>query len=406
MLRALWQRPSVAVAACTVIVVLSFVASGDLGLRAPSAASAGDATGRTEGPVVVRRERAGGEVAPRVPLRGRVFDSMGFLIAGAELIAMQQDPVRTDGDGAFTLLVQPANPIDVLVRARGMHSRWLRLCDALPDRAVVVLEPTASWDPPPQPLPLWPELRGEGLALDAERKPIRGAFVTAAGSGLWAKTDDLGRFVLPLADGTSTLLLTGSTTTPFPGGFTGRAGPFVTPRSRGMVPLPEVLAAAAGAIRGTLRDAAGQPVDGAPVRLRGDGFERVFETASGGGFRLGGLAAGDYQLEPLAWRGALGQATKVALGGPIVELELTLNRVADARLRVVDGAGVCKAGVQVAATVAGLRRAIARSDRDGYAALPVDTQQATFEVRSGDGRSVLPIERIEHEPPTVVVSLP
>ena len=95
------------------------------------------------------------------------------------------------------------------------------------------------------------------------------------------------------------------------GGFAVRSAPFVAPRDRGVVPLPRLVAAPAGSIRGVVRDASGQPAVGVPVEVRGAGEVRSVATGAGGAFAISGLLPDEYVVEPFAHRGEVGVAAEV-----------------------------------------------------------------------------------------------
>lgn len=400
------KRPSLLVCVWTLVVVAAFVLRGDLRLSPAAGPQPADATpapapARDE-PIVVRRPAAA-RTAPAVVRRGRVFDALGFLVVGAEVLPMARPAVRTDADGGFTL-EHHDGLADALVRAEGLRPAWLRSSAGSPDPLVLQLEPAAPWDQPPTPLSPAPVLFGEGHLRRADGTVLAGAFVTAAGTGLWSRSDEHGRYVLPLAAASATLLLHD----PGSGSDSGLAAdgvPFLAPRAQGRVPLPDVVAAPAASIRGIVRDPAGSPVAGVPVQVRGPLLQRVVETGNGGAFRLGGLLPGPYELTPLAYRGAFGRAHALGVAGGAVDVDLQLVAAAEARLRVVDEQGHPAVGVYVTASVGGLRRGIAMADGDGAVDLPV-AAGAEFEVRLPPHFGPLPVRRFDAAPPTLVVAGP
>lgn len=401
------KRPSVLVGAWTVVVVAAFALRGDLRLNpalGPERTSATPAapTATRDEPVVVRRPAAA-RAAPVATRRGRVFDALGFLVVGADVLPMARPAVRTDADGAF-VLEHSDGLADALVRAEGLRPAWLRSSAASPDPLVLQLEPAAPWDQPPAPLSPAPVLFGEGHLRRADGTPLGGAFVAAAGTGLWSRSDEHGRYVLPLAAASATLLLhdPGNGTE---GGFAADGVPFHAARPHGRVPLPDVVAAPAAAIRGIVRDPAGSPVAGVPVQVRGPLLQRLVETGSGGAFRLGGLLPGQYEVTPLAFRGAIGRALAVGVAGGAVDVDLQLVAADEARLRVVDEQGRPAAGVYVTTSVDGLRRGIALADDDGAIDLPL-AAGAQFEVRMPPHFGPLPVRRFDAAPPTLVVAGP
>lgn len=405
MARDLLKRPSVLVGAWICVVVGAFVWRGDL--RVGEAASNARAARLARKPEIVRAPAA--SPAPAVataPRKGRIFDALGYLIVGAEVVPMEKPPTRTDGDGEFTVDLGSALVTDLLVRADGQQSRWLRTSSASPDVLALQLVPSAPWDPVPTPPTPLPQLRGEGSVRAVDGRPLAGAFVTALGTGVWARSDDIGRFTLPLPTPSTQLVVH----EPFGGvgeaGFVGVSAVLVPERTRGAVPLPDVVASPALAIRGIVRDPRGQPVVGVPVEVGGGPLRRVVDTGAGGAFRCGGLAQGQYQVRPFAFRGGLGVRREVTLVDASLDLDLQLVAAEEMRLRVVDERGGAVAGVYVASSVGGARLGVARADADGYAAVPLAPAVTTdFDVRTATELARVPVRRFE-EPATLVVTLP
>jgi hypothetical protein len=203
----LWKRPSVGVVLGAATVLAVFVARGDLGLE-PKVRPQETPPVAEVGPVVVRPERAGRvRAATPAVVSGRVLDSLGFLVVGAEVSAPGQPPVRTDADGAFSTVLPLANA-PLLVRARGLRSQWITPNVGGPDPMLVRLAPSAPWDvEPTQPAPGPETYTGEGIVRGIDGKPLAGAFVTAVGSDRWSRTDDIGRYVLALTGPNPTLLV-------------------------------------------------------------------------------------------------------------------------------------------------------------------------------------------------------
>ena len=400
MARALLQRPSALVAACTVVVVGAFVATGDL--RVASGEPAPRAPLRVHEPRVVRNTPP--RPAPGVVRRGRVFDALGFLVVGAEVVPMDRPPVRTDGDGAFQVELARGRATDLLVRADGQRAAWLRTSDGSPDVLALQLVPAAPWDEVPAPPPPPAALRGEGSVRGGDGKPLASAYVTALGSGVWARTDDIGRFELPLPAATVTLLVH-APAADGGNGFAALSEPIASNRARGVVPMPDVLAAPALGIRGCVRDARGQPIAGVPVEIVGEHVRRVVDTGAGGAFHLGGLLPGRYLARPFAWRGAVGVTTEVTLARAAVDVDLQLLDADEQHLRVVDEGGNAVAGVFVAASIGGARRAVARADDDGRVAVPV-AAAAEFDVRAPAHYASLPVRRVDLDEAKLVVALP
>lgn len=395
------QRPSAFVGTWIVLVVGVFVWRGDLRL---ASAATREAARPAPAPHVVRAPSPRAQPVATVALAGRVFDALGFLIVGAEVVPMERSPTRTDGDGAFRLELAAASSTDVLVRAAGQLPAWLRASEGSPDVLALQLTPAAPWDAPPAPPAPVSPLRGEGTIRLADGRPLASAFVTAVGTGVWARTDDIGRYVVPLPVPTATLCVH----EPHGGagaGFAGLSAALVNQRARGAVPLADLVAAPALAIRGIVRDAKGQPVVGLPVAIAGPSLRRVVDTGSGGAFRAGGLLPGRYQVAPFAWRGAVGVATDVALDGASLDIDVHLVATEEVRLRVVDERGGPVPGVYVASNIGGARRGIARADNGGFASVPV-AARTEFDVRTSQDYAPVSVRRFETEAATLVVAMP
>lgn len=402
MLRAGMQRPSLFVGTWTVLVVGVFVWRGDLRLAHTAPPESAPAA-RTRD--VVRAPSPRAVHVATVARKGRIFDALGFLIVGAEVVPMERAPTRTDGDGTFQLDLAEAATTDVLVRADGQAPAWLRVSEGSPDVLALQLVPAAPWDAPPAPPAPVSPLRGEGTIRLGDGSPLGAAFVTAVGTGVWARTDDIGRFVMPLPVPSALLCVHEPNGGAGGAGFASLSPPIVNQRARGAVPLADLVAAPALAIRGIVRDAKGKPVVGLPIAIAGPSLRRVVDTGSGGAFRAGGLLPGRYQVSPFSWRGAVGVATDVALGDASLDLDVHLVAAEEVRLRVVDEHGGPVAGVYVASSVGGARRGLARADGDGFAAVPVSAR-TEFDVRTPQEFAPVSVRRYETDAATLVVALP
>lgn len=405
-MRAHLQRPSVIVGAWTLLVVGVFVWRGDLRLASASTLAAGPVPLARPAPTVVRAPAAPAAAATTIATvqKGRVFDALGFLVVGAEVVPMDRPATRTDGDGGFQVELRGAST-DLLVRADGLQAAWLRTCEGCPDVLAVQLSPTAPWDVPTLPPAPPSPLRGEGIVQTTAGAALAGAFVTVAGTALWARTDDLGRFAIPLPTPSAVLHVHEPQAGVGGLGFAAVSAPIVATRTRGAMPVPDLVAAPAMAIRGVVRDAEGQPLAGVPIEIVGAGLRRLVETGAGGAFRLGGLLAGTYRVQPFAHRGAIGVAHELALAGGAVDVDLQLVRADEVRLRVVDEGGAPAPHVYVAANVGGARRGVAQADAAGYAAVPVAVA-TEFDVRTAENFTPVTVRRFDAEPPTLVVAMP
>ena len=399
--REVWRRPAVVLGAWTVAFVAVFVWRGDLGLGGQPEPEVPTLT-PPPAPVVVRADRSPRPRADHVVVTGRVFDALGYLVVGAEVVPMQRDVLRTDADGRFQLELDQHACTDVLVRAPGMRATWQRVSAGSPDTLVVRLEPEAPWDAPaPLPAPL-PALRGEGTVRGADGQPLANVFVRANGTDLWGRADDFGRFVVPLASAVSTLLVHRSDVGG--GGFVGLSAPIPTARARGgLMPLPDVTATVGVAVSGSVRDASGAAIVGVPVRIVGEQLQRTVETGADGAFRVSGLMPGSYRVAPFAFRGGFGRAVDVVLDHEVVACDLHLAAASEGDLRVVDAAGAAVPQAFVAVASDGVRRALAQADAGGHVRV-VGGEAADFEVRAPGSFAPMPMVRCDLAEGVLVVA--
>lgn len=400
----LWQRPSVVVVGAAALWLGVFVVSGRLRLEPLDTKVAK----REPAPTVVNVGRPK-PTLPKLELVGRVVDATGYLVVGAEVGLRGAASVRTDASGQFSLPVdKPASgsgAVDLEVRANGHRQATVRASLQSPDPVVVRLSPVAPWDAKVAALaPFSDELLGEGFVRNAEGKPATAAFVTVAGSGVWASTDEIGRYVLPLPAGEFELVVH----QPIAGGD-GRGGAArsarVRPeREKGVVPLPELVAEPGAMLRGKIADASGAPVTGVPVEVRGNGITRILESGMSGVFRLAGLLPGQYEVRALPFRGALGTTHTVELGEDGAECALAMTPAAERRLRVLDETGQALPRVHVAATFAGSRSGVAQADGEGFVSVRAAKDGGGWEVRTNERFDVLPLRRADGE--TLVVAAP
>jgi len=413
MFRALLQRPSLVVGLTVVGVLTVAVLRGDLRLREVDAASrstnAADAP-----PVVVRAEKAPPR-AKAVVVRGRVFDPRGFLVVGATLgngaaelvrsdVVRTDSPVRTDSDGAFAIDIAPGGVRDLLVRADGLLPTWWRLGEGSPDAAVLQLAAKAPWDEPPAELPPRARRFGEGTLHGSDGKALANAFVRALGNDEWARSDEFGRFRVLLPASPASLLLHAPGSGEALAGMAGFGEPFACERSEGVVPVPELALAAGHALRGTVRDPRGLPVEGVPVVVRSARLQRTVVSGVGGTFQLGGLLADRYEVQPFAHRGAVGLATEVSIEAPVVAVDVALRTMDEVRLRVLDEQGASCASLHVASATAGLRRGVGQTDEQGFVAVPVVGDATTFEVRTAVEFAPVSVRRFDAATATLVVA--
>ncbi|MFT4512623.1 MAG: hypothetical protein ACI89X_002282 [Planctomycetota bacterium] len=400
------RKPSVAVATWSVLVLGLFAWRGDLSLGTPQQREQRAAARKQPELVVVRRTEA--PQLPRTQRSGRVFDSMGFLLVGAEVVPNEGASRKTDADGSFSIDLLRYQASDLLVRADGRRHEWLRTSALSPDPLTICMEPSAPWDSlatPPEPSA---QLRGEGEVQGVDRRPLANAFVNVLGTDCWGVTDEAGRFELPLPKTTSRFVVHQPGGGDGLGGFAALSSPFVSPRASGIVPLPTLVGERAGSIRGTARTMDGKAIAGLPIEVRGPGGRRCVTTGPGGVFVLSGLVPADYTVEPFAYRGAVGEAVAITVDRPVVECDLHLTQIEAAKVRVVDENGAIAVGVWVCSSLNGLRRGVAQAGSDGFVNLPVGAL-SEFEVRMDNSSFVSCLVRqynADAEPATLVIAQP
>ncbi len=361
---------------CAVLVLATFSASGHLRVGASNRAVPPAVAQRLDGP---RRE------PPPLRVNGSVLDTMGFLLAGAE-VSINGLRTHTDADGRFQVDVARAPSADLLLAAVGHVPSWLRAWPGAAEPVFAALEPSAPWDSsaqvaPANPLPAVAGLIGEGFVRTDRGAPLAGALVFVAGTLAMARTDETGRYEVPLPPEPTAVLVHQPEGGPDERGFAGRAAVAQSPRRSGRVPLPDLGASPASVLRGAVRDGAGQPQKGVPMQIVGAGFARTIATGEGGTFRLAGLLPGAYELRVGAFRGAMGTTRRLDLTGAVTDCDLQLRAIPERRMQIVSETGVPIARAVVAASLDGLRREVARSDDAGYVQLRAAEPDTRFDVR-------------------------
>lgn len=399
------RKPSIAVATWAILVLGLFAWRGDLSLNDQGAAKTQATASKDEGPVVVRRKET--PDLPRLARTGLVYDSMGFLLVGADIVPATGEAAKTGADGTFSVSLLKYQTSDLLVRAEGRRPEWLRTSAISPDPLAVRLIPDAPWDNEPTQPVAAPKLRGEGIVHGLDGRPLANAFVNVLGTDCWGVTGEMGRVELPLPSPEVTFVLHHFGDANQPGGVAAITKPFVAPRSQGVVPLPLMQAEVAGSIRGIVRNDRGEPIAGLPVDVRGPGGVRRVRTGAGGVFVLGGLVPADYEVEPFPHRGAVAKATILKVDRAIVECDLELTTVKETGVRVVDESGAAAVGVWVAANLFGLRRGVDQAGSDGVVKLPI-AASSQFEVRMADSFANCEIKQFDTsaEPLTLVIAQP
>jgi hypothetical protein len=357
-----------------------------------------------KGPVVVRPNRPPRARPVEVVLDGRVLDSLGFARQGAEVAVDGAEPVRTDTEGQFRLRLSGVAPIDVTVRAEGCRAVVRRLFPAAGEPAWIALEPAAPWDPAvPAPLSPMQPLAGEGMVRDANGQGLPHAVVAVAETGARARTDEFGRYRIPLP-GRGATLTAFRLPTDAGEGLCGRASTVSFAQTKGLVPLPDLIATPGAEIRGSVRDANGQPLAGVPLHVTGEGQEQTTVSAEDGSFRLSGLLGGVYELAALSWRGALGLRKEIRVDHSVHDCELHMVAAEESRLRVVTDDGDPVAGAFVSASVAGQRCAVSRCDEQGWVELRAAPHATQYEVHAGEPLRALALQPNAGDSETLVVA--
>ena len=113
------MRPSTYVVLCAVLVITVFVVRGDLRINGDGDTRLEEAA-RGDRPSVIKNHLpAPNRENSSVALSGRVFDALGYALAGSEVLGPAGEVARTDDRGSFELSVAETAFLDVLIRARG-----------------------------------------------------------------------------------------------------------------------------------------------------------------------------------------------------------------------------------------------------------------------------------------------
>ncbi|MDA0933431.1 MAG: carboxypeptidase regulatory-like domain-containing protein [Planctomycetota bacterium] len=356
-----------------------------------AAPPAGDVRGRS-GPVVVRRA---GSIPPPVnqSAEGRVVDRLGFPVAQARVrvTSLAGDSVEdvpgavTDGRGRFQLTWPGIDPRALVVEAPGRHAPAIVRASA--DEMQIVLQDPTPWSAGA--LAAVPGdalsdglLVGEGWVRGSTGPSAAGVQVTVRETGASTRTDETGRFTLPLGSGPCTLVA-------FDGlGAVATAETFTPSRRQGKIPLPQLELAAGPALRGRLINTEGEPLVDAAVVLETGGVARTVRSGQGGMFAVLGLVQGECELSVLPHRGHLGMRIPLVVeaDADLSDLVLERPRQEPHRIHVVDRRGRPLPFFHVVADqLTGLCRAYAQADADGIAILRgLSDGDVDFEVRRPD----------------------
>lgn len=364
--------------------------SGDADATSPSASpQANDPRGRP-GPVVVRRA---GSAPPPVSqsAEGRVVDRLGFPVAQARVrvTGLAGESVEdvpgavTDARGRFELTWPGIAPRALVVEAPGRHAPAIVRASA--DEMQIVLQ-----DPTPWSTEAAADLAaggdgllvGEGWVRGSTGPTPAGVQVTVRETGASTRTDETGRFMLPLGTGPCTLVA-------FDGlGAVAMAETFTPSRKQGKIPLPQLELTPGPALRGRLINAEGEPLVDAAVVLETGGVARTVRSGQGGMFAVLGLVQGECELSVLPHRGHLGMRIPLVVeaDADLADVVLERPRQEPHRVYVVDRRGRPLPFFHVVADqLTGLCRAYAQADADGVAVLRgLAEGDVDFEVRKPD----------------------
>lgn len=367
------RRPSHWILAFTALAGLVYLALP----RAAEAPAPGQ-RGATE-PVVVRRTAAEHKRGAAAALHGRVLDRLGWPLRGAKVTLLErEESVAAGEDGAFRLVVATFERHRVRVEADGKEPQeaWMHPHDA----PVLVLRDALPWRPrrAAESRADKSALSGEGFLRDAGGEPVADGVVAVVETGVRGGADETGRYRITLPEGPATLVAYDAR------GRVARSELFHSPRRQGLVPLPDLLLRPGPALRGYLRDPQGKPCAGASLCVRGQGVRRTVQTDAGGAFECLGLLAGDYVIEALPHRGALGFERQVAVDRA-VDLDLTLASARPLRVEVVEDSKGPLPKVHVLAEEGALRQAHAVTNDEGRVELAgLGPGPFVFEVRAGE----------------------
>lgn len=358
------QRPTLVMGVSAALLLGAFAVLGFLPVDASAASRGRRALRMPQRPVAT------------TTLRVRVVDGFGRSVAQAAVAGRS-----CDANGEAEARVARTPYCDLEVGAPGFAMQWLRVFPSSGEPLTAVLEPVASWDTPAQPpAALGPDL-GEGFVVGPDRRPVEGAFVVVAETGARARTDAAGRYELPVQPGPNTVLAQ------WEGGggegFCARGEAAVPGDKGGRRPLPELVLAPAGTLRGVVRDSVGEPQPACIVTVEGRGFRRTLSCNEGGAFVVAGLTGGDYRVQALPHRGSPGGETIVRFDGTATSCEVRLVAPRPQRLRLRDRSGSPVREAVIASSLFGARRECAVVPSDGEVELQHVGPEVDFDVRVG-----------------------
>ena len=331
-------------------------------------------------------------VAPPKPqlseVGGTIVDRRGWPVVAAKVRLIgggEAETAETDAYGRFRIRGPGAMNRILRVEAPGRHapmdvhgsveSLALVMQDALPwtEPETAVGQSAAVADD---------LLVGEGWVRDSAGEAVAGASVVVRETGASTRTDETGRYVLPLPSGAHTFVAWSTA------GEVAVTDTVVPPRKQGKLPLPDLHLARGNTLRGRLRDDDGQSLVGAAIVIENAGVRRTVRTEQGGLFVATGIATGDLRVSVLPVRGHVGRRIAAVVDGDADLGEIVLARAErePLRIQVVDPDGVPRPFVHVVADqAAGLCRAYGQADAHGVVVLAaLGSGETRFEVRDTD----------------------
>lgn len=323
-------------------------------------------------------------------ITGTVLDRLGWPVPGAK-IGEGDFETRTDSKGRFRITPPGPTAFDLRISAPEHSVRWERVHPASGEPLFVILGDHLPWRPAearPEPGPAATSWAGEGWVTDEDGQLVVGAEVTVVETGATVRTDDVGRYIIPLPRTEVSLIARHEN-------LVARAGPLSLPRDRqeGLTPLPKLSMKSGATLRAVLRGPGAVPLTGGAVILEdGRGLVRRAEAGTGGKVEISGLLEGEYQLTALPFRGSMGFRLPVLVHGDLELGELELLPEEELRVQVVDRRGNPQALAHVVVEEAGLRIAHSRADDDGWVTLSgLAGGNRQFTVRSSTDFRVLPV---------------
>ncbi|MCB9870209.1 MAG: carboxypeptidase regulatory-like domain-containing protein [Planctomycetes bacterium] len=338
---------------------------------------------------VVHHWQAPSLPTPTVVLRGRVIDPIGRGVAGAT-VRGGAAPCRTDADGSFAVRIASRHQTDLRIESTDGRATTRRVLSG--SHPIVLVHrgdaPGRVAAPPCDPANA--PHGGQGMVRDARGELV----VTVCETGVSVVADPTGNYRIPVPavefhlcarDAAGQAVLSAAIAPPRP--------------DQRWMPLPDLRLGAAQRVHGTLRDAAGRPVPGGSLVVRGSGVERRVRTATDGAFVVAGLLPGRFTISALPHDGQVGCAEvfDVVPGSPR-DLELQLRPNRPITLTVADPTDAPHVGVMVTATTPGCDPVSGLTDASGQVRLDgLPEGELAFEVHRRGGSDWVPLQVVRYD---------